>query len=66
MNFLKRTKKWSKEKLSGFKDRVIFTGVVLLVATVLCLGVLVAIISAPFIATVAAMMGLLMYLINHE
>jgi len=66
MNFLKTTKKWVREKLSGVKDQVIFTGVVLLVATILCLGVLVAIISAPFIATVAAMMCLLMYLINHE
>jgi len=66
MNFLKTTKKWSKEKLSGLKDRVIFTGVVILVAVILCTGVLAAIISAPFIATVSAMACLLMYLINHE
>lgn len=66
MNFLKTMKKWSKDKLSGFKDWLIFTCVVLLVASILCIGVLAAIISAPFFTTVAAMVCLLMYLMDHE
>jgi len=66
MNSLKRTKKWVKAALVDVKDRVVFMAVVVLVASILCIGVLAAIISSPFIVTVSAMICLLTYLVNNE
>lgn len=66
MNFLKRTKKWSRDKLISIKDRVVFMLVVFAVALILCIGVLAAIISAPFTMTIMAMACLITYLIEHE